>query len=253
MRVTVCQFGDDERLIADEWEAISDHARATQSDLLVLPEMPFHPWMFTSPVPDPVMWESAVAAHDYWGRRLAEAGTVVLGSRPITTDGIRRNEAFAWSPDGGYRPVHHKRYLPDEAGFWEASWYEPGDGTFDVCVVAGMTVGFLVCSEVWFPEHAREYGRAGAQIVAAPRATDAASPTTWLAAARTVAVISGAFCVSSNRAGRSQGIDWAGAAWVIDPDGEVLALTSHDDPIVTVDIDLQAADEATGTYPRYLR
>ena len=29
------------------------------------------------------------------------------------------NEAFVWE-SGSYRPSHHKYYLPDEDGFWEA-------------------------------------------------------------------------------------------------------------------------------------
>jgi N-carbamoylputrescine amidase len=254
MRITVCQLRDDEHAIAEEWEALSDHARAAGADLVVLPELPFHPWMFTSRQPDPAIWEQAAAAHEYWMRRLSEAeATAVVGSRPVTRSGRRLNEAFVWSVEDGAVPAHHKRYLPDEEGFWEASWYRPGDGSFETVPAASATIGFLLCSELWFPEHARSYGRAGAQILMASRATDAGSRSTWVAGGRATAVIAGAFCVSSNRAGSSQGIDWAGTGWVIDPDGKVLALTSDDEPFVTVEVDVEAADTAKTTYPRYVR
>ena len=59
------------------------------------------------------------------------APAVVLGTRPVNTPGGRRNEAFAWDAAGGYRAAHTKYYLPDEADFWEASWYARGDGRFD--------------------------------------------------------------------------------------------------------------------------
>jgi predicted amidohydrolase len=43
---------------------------------------------------------------------------------------------------------------------------------------------------------------------------------------------------------------FAGGSWIVDPEGEVLARTSADTPIVTVDIDLSVADRAKQTYPR---
>ncbi len=254
MRVTVCQLRDDEHLIADEWDALVEHTRAVESDLVVLPEMPFHPWLFTERRADPDRWAEAAGAHDYWMRRLGETSAmVVLGARPILAEERRLNEAFVWSLETGHRAAHYKRYLPNEDGFWEASWYEPGDGRFDAKRTSGITVGFLLCTELWYPEHAREYGRAGADLIAVPRATDAANRSKWVAGGRTAAVVAGSFCASSNRGGTSGGMDWAGTGWVIDPDGEVLALTSNDDPFVTVEIDLDVALRAKKTYPRYVR
>jgi len=67
-------------------------------------------------------------------------------------------------------------------------------------------------------------------------------------------VVSGAFCLSSNLSGSTpQGGDYAGLGWVIHPEeGEVLGLTSRDAPFLTVEIDLDDADRAKRTYPRYV-
>lgn len=43
-----------------------------------------------------------------------------------------------------------------------------------------------------------------------------------------------------------------GLGWVIDPEGHVLGVTSPKEPFLTVEIDLDLADEAKQTYPRYL-
>lgn len=43
-----------------------------------------------------------------------------------------------------------------------------------------------------------------------------------------------------------------GQGWIIGPDGEVLGMTSSEQPFVTVDIDLSLADRAKDTYPRYV-
>jgi len=80
-----------------------------------------------------------------------------------------------------------------------------------------------------------------------------ASADKWLAGGRAAAVMCGAFCLSSNRGGLDiNGMEWAGQGWIIEPDGEILGLTSLEDPFVTVDIDLQTAEKAKKTYPRYV-
>jgi N-carbamoylputrescine amidase len=68
------------------------------------------------------------------------------------------------------------------------------------------------------------------------------------------AVVSGAFCLSSNLAGKTpQGGDYAGVGWIIEPgEGKVLGLTSEAQPFLTLDIDLAEADRAKATYPRYV-
>jgi len=43
-----------------------------------------------------------------------------------------------------------------------------------------------------------------------------------------------------------------GQGWIISPDGDVLAITSVDRPIVTLEIDLNEAEQAKKTYPRYV-
>jgi len=251
MRVTVCQFPDAAGEVDGAWDALARHSRAAGTDLLLLPEMPFHPWLFDTPRPDPRAWAEAVDAHHRWLGRLGETGAgAVAASRPATRDGRRFHEAFVWIPGRGTLPAHDKRYLPDQAGTYEASWYERGDGTFSPIAAADALIGFLMCTELWFPEHARRYGSDGVQIVAAPRATEPATTPKWIAAGRTAAVISGAFCLSSNRSGSSPAGDWGGAGWVISPDGDLLALTSDDEPFTTIDVDLGTADLAKTTFPR---
>jgi N-carbamoylputrescine amidase len=43
-----------------------------------------------------------------------------------------------------------------------------------------------------------------------------------------------------------------GQGWIITPDGEVLGLTSPEHPFITADIELNAAELAKRTYPRYV-
>lgn len=254
VHLTACQMRDDPAGLADDWDALAEHCLATGSDVVVLPEMPFSAWVCADPQPDAARWDDAVGAHDYWIRRLGDLGAaVVAGSRPVVRNGSRYNEAFLWTLETGPVAVHDKRYLPDEEGFWEATWYEPGDGSFRSAPSPAGAVGFLVCTELWFAEIARGYGREGAVLLAAPRATPMSSRDRWVVAGRAAAIAGGLFCVSSNRAGRSGGVEWAGTGWVIDPDGAVLAHTTAKQRFVTVEVDADAARAAQRTYPRTVR
>ena len=43
-----------------------------------------------------------------------------------------------------------------------------------------------------------------------------------------------------------------GVGWIIDPEGSILATTSEDALLATVDIDLEFARQSKDTYPRYV-
>ena len=98
----------------------------------------------------------------------------------------------------GYKAVHHKYYLPDEKGWWEATWYERGEKDFTVTRTSLAKIGFLICTELWFGAHAREYALQGIDLLVCPRATGSFSTDKWIAGGRTAAVVSEAYSLSSN-------------------------------------------------------
>lgn len=259
MIVTVCQLRVERAAgPVENWSALVAHTRAHHSDLVLLPEMPFYPWPFARRPFNPGIWETADAAHESWLPRLSElAPAVVAGSRPVTRHGVRYNEGFLWSVDHGYTPVHDKYYLPDEEGFWEASWYSRGDGRFQPVPLrpgeSAPSAGFLICTELWFLQRARAYGQAGAGLLLVPRATERRTVDKWLTAGRVAAIVAGAFALSSNHyTPGDEPVPLGGQGWIIDPEGEVLALTSPNRPFVSVEIDLDRAVAARTTYPRYV-
>ncbi len=254
MKVTVCELPNEAPALDRAWEDLTAHVRAQGSDLVVLPEMPFYRWLAHTGDVRESEWVAAVRAHEQWMDRLDDTGAMTIGTRPVVADGIRRNAGYIKEPGGAACSVHSKYYLPDEPGFWEASWYRRGDGDFTVVETDRGRIGLLICTELWFNRHARDYAAEGMQLLVCPRATPASSRDKWLAGGRTAAVVSGAFCLSSNLSGTtSQGGDYAGMGWVIEPEeGEILGLTTREQPFLTVDIDLDVADNAKRTYPRYV-
>ena len=251
VRVTVCELPDFETPAFERrFEALAEHVAVNGSDLVVLPELPFAPWLAArDPADADRAWERAVESHAEWLAELdALAPATVVGSRPVVRDGRRYNEGFVHAD--ATRGVHLKGYLPDEPGFEEASWYEAGDGSFDPAEAAGLDVGFLVCTDLWASHEVRRYGRAGVDLLVNPRVTERRTTEKWLAGARTMGVLAGAYLASSNRSGSDQGVTFGGAGWITGPDGTVLARTDEDHPFATVDVDPAVAERAETTYPR---
>jgi N-carbamoylputrescine amidase len=255
MKVTVCELSNDPEEFTRDWELLAAHVTGEQSELVLLPEMVFFPWFAWSKKFDPVIWEAAVKAHEQAEELLRKLSPAcVCGTRPITKDGKRLNESFVWEKSWGYRPAHQKYYLPDEEGFWEASWYERGKGDFTLVKCRQALVGFVICTDIWFFDHSRTYGQKGAHIIACPRATPRSTLEKWLVAGRAASVVSGAFALSSNRISQEkENADLGGQGWIVGPNGKVLGLTSTKKPFLTLYLDLSKAERAKHTYPRYVK
>ncbi len=256
MRLTVCQLRDDRAGFEADWEVLRAHVAAERPDVVLLPELPFATWFGLENTFVPAVWRDVMAAHESGDARLGELeAACVIATRPVERGGKRLNEAYAAFRDGRRIGLHEKRYLPEEPGFYEESWYQHGDGVFGTHEIAGAVVGVQICSELWVLDEARRYASRGVDLIVTPRATAASSVEKWLVAGRAAAMLAGAYSASSNRYGPSEagGFEFGGVGWVVDPDGAVLAQTSQVAPFATVDLDLAAARAAKTTYPRYLK
>jgi predicted amidohydrolase len=254
IKVTISQMHNEPQQFVNDWGQLVEHVRSEHSQLVLLPEMPFVPWFAITPHFDAATWQAAVQSHQQWLQRLPElAPAHVISSFPVNRAGKRLNEGFLWQAETGYQAIHEKYYLPNEDGVWEASWYQPGKGDFTPVESHSALIGTLICSELWALERARAYGQQGAHLIVTPRMTQGITIEKWLVGGRAAAILSGAFSLSSNRVSApASPEDYGGAGWIIGPDGDVLAITSRQQPFITVDLDLQQAEHAKKTYPRYM-
>ncbi|MCY4021180.1 MAG: carbon-nitrogen hydrolase family protein [Chloroflexi bacterium] len=251
MRATITQI--DPSHLESQWQALRHHVQMAHSQLVLLPEMCFAPWFCTTPRPDEARWRDVVDSHDQWLRRLPGlAAQAIVGTAPRLLGEKKRNVAYIWTRSAGLRWDHQKTYLPNDDGYWEANWYDRASVDFQCTSIGATRAGIMICTEIWFMQHARAYSRQGIHLLLNPRSTPLGTNDKWLAGGRTAAVVSGAFCLSSNHAGRTGHIELGGAGWICDPDGAVLAVTSPDQPFVTLDLDLRLAQAAKSTYPRYV-
>jgi predicted amidohydrolase len=58
-------------------------------------------------------------------------------------------------------------------------------------------------------------------------------------------------CACANRRSHERD-DFVGQSWIVSPEGDILAETTAEAPIATVDIDVREATSAKQTYPRNL-
>lgn len=251
MKVTITQL-DASRLKSD-WQRLTAHAAANQSKLILLPEMCFAPWFCSAAERDEARWQEAVHAHERWLERLPELGAeVIVGTAPRNINDKRYNVAYVWTPGQGARWIHQKTYLPNDEGYWEANWYDRAAIAFQPAQVGDIRIGVMICTEIWFLQHARAYSRRGIHLLLNPRSTPAHTNAKWLACGQTAAVVAGAFCLSANHAGIAEPLELGGCGWICDPDGAVLATTSAEQPFLTLDLDIALAERAKSTYPRYV-
>ena len=68
-------------------------------------------------------------------------------------------------------------------------------------------------------------------------------------------MISGAYCLSSNKSGKGDhDFQWGGAGWVAAPmNGDLLGFTASDEKFVTREIDISKSRMAKNEYPLYVR
>ena len=251
VRVAVGEMPPDLRAGTPEWDDLAERLAATQADLVVLNELPFGPWLPSSDDFDQGAFDAAVEAHDQAIERLGELGVPnVVGSRLTVQDGRRVNAGFVWRRGQGVEDVYTKQHVPNSMGYYEQAWYEPGPRDFPLFEVAGLTVGMLICTDVMFNEHARHYGRAGAQLIAVPRAMPPVTAGFFDAALTMAAVASGAYVASSNRGGfNDQGEAFEGRGAVYNPAGQHVAQTNMLSPIDYCDLDLGMVAIKQALYP----
>jgi predicted amidohydrolase len=253
MKVTVCEISNSKENLKNEWEKLVEHVNKEKSELVLLPELTFSTWLAESGEYDPALWQEAVELHDQWIKRFNEFdNAMIAGSRAITRNGINHNEGYIWDKKKGYIKTHTKYYLPVDNGFFEASWFSPDKKEFIPVDTEKGKLGFQICTDLWFTNHAWDYGQQGVDIILNPRATPMCTKDKWPAGGKTVSVVSGAYCLSSNFTGTNeQGFEFAGRGWIYEPkEGELLGMTTSEEPFLTIDINLNEAKEAKNIYPR---
>lgn len=236
----------------ESWAGLIADLDRAKPQIFVLNELPFGSWIATGSSFDQAVWRRTVAEHEAGMAALGELGVeVILGTRSVERGGRRCNEGFVWTVGEGVRAVHTKQHIPHSPpSYHETTWYQPDELRFQVVQAGPLRVGLLICTDVMFSEHARRYGREGAQLIAVPRAMPVEVSHMFDVALKMAAISSGCYVASSNRTGLdAAGGIFEGRGCIVDPGGRTVAQSSAFDRIAVHEISTDFVDWKQSYYP----
>ena len=188
-------------------------------------------------------------------------GVVVVASLfERRAPGLYHNTAVVFDADGTTAGMYRKMHIPDDPLYYEKFYFTPGDLGFQSFATRYAKVGVCVCWDQWFPEAARLTALTGAEIIFYPTAIGwlpnereiygVSQHNAWETMMRSHAIANGVFVAAPNRVGVEGELQFWGASFVADPNGNVLARASHEvEETLVVECDLNRIDSVRTHWP----
>jgi len=173
--------------------------------------------------------------------------------------GLGFNTAIVVGPDGALAARTRKLHIPVTAGYYEDKYFRPGpsENGFPVVGLGDASFGFPTCWDQWFPELARAYSLAGAEVLVYPTAIgsepdhpDFDTQPLWQQVIVANGIANGTFMIAVNRIGTEEPLTFYGSSFISDPYGRVLVQAPRDAPAVLVaDLDLDQRRDWLKLFP----
>jgi N-carbamoylputrescine amidase len=207
-----------------------------------------------------------------------------LYERADADDGLGYNTAIVVSPGGELLARTRKLHIPVTAGYHEDRYFRPGPADSDpfplvplelhqisavsgqISAVSGpksdavrdrVNLGLPTCWDQWFPEVARAYSLAGADVLVYPTAIGSEpdhpefdTQRLWQQVIVANGIANGTFMVAVNRTGTEPPLSFYGSSFIADPYGRILAQAPRNEPAVLVaDLDLDQRRDWLELFP----
>jgi N-carbamoylputrescine amidase len=179
-------------------------------------------------------------------------------------DGLGFNTAILVAPGGALIQRTRKLHIPVTAGYYEDRYFRRGPASdegdpFPVVTLheSDAKLGLPTCWDQWFPELARAYSLAGAEVLIYPTAIGSEpdhpafdTEPLWQQVIVGNGIANGTFMVAVNRIGFEDPLTFYGSSFVSDPYGRVLVQAPRDQPAVLVaDLDLDQRRDWLELFP----
>ncbi|QEF99342.1 N-carbamoyl-D-amino acid hydrolase [Stieleria maiorica] len=174
--------------------------------------------------------------------------------------GVYHNTAVVIDWDGSIAGTYRKMHIPDDPLYYEKFYFTPGDLGFRTIQTRYAKLGVGVCWDQWFPEAARLFALAGAEILFYPTAIGwidgekeefgAGQLDAWQTSMRAHAIANGLWLGAPNRVGKEGQVEFWGSSFVVSPRGEVVAQGGDsDEQVLCVDCNLDEIDVVRTHWP----
>jgi N-carbamoylputrescine amidase len=179
-------------------------------------------------------------------------------------DGLGYNTAILVAPEGRLLTRTRKLHIPVTAGYYEDHYFRPGPAAGEPFPLATLSLpegearlGLPTCWDQWFPELARAYSLAGAEVLIYPTAIGSEpdhpgfdTEPLWQQVIVGNGVANGTFMVAVNRIGTEGPITFYGSSFMSDPYGRILVQAPRDRAAVLVaDLDLDQRQDWLELFP----
>lgn len=198
---------------------------------------------------------------DFARRAAREFGVHVQASlhERAPDGGLGYNTAVVVGPQGDLVARVRKVHIPASDGYHEDSYFRPSDDAepYPVVQVAQARLGIPTCWDQWFPELARIYALAGADVIVYPTAIGSEPDVPkfdtrplWEKVIVANGIANGTFMVVVNRIGVEPPLRFYGSSFISDPYGRVLVRAPRNRPAVLVaDLDLDQRRDWLDLFP----
>lgn len=208
--------------------------------------------------------------YTFAAKAAADTGVAVHASlfeRADGPDGLGYNTAILVAPDGSLIGRTRKLHIPVSAGYYEDHYFRGGPADQEPYPVVDLPdvrsghpvarLGLPTCWDQWFPEVARAYSLAGADIIAYPTAIGSEpdhpgfdTRPLWQQVIVGNGIANGTFMVVPNRWGDEGVVRFYGSSFVSDPYGRTLASAPRDaDAVIVARLDLDQRRDWLALFP----
>ncbi|WP_233148244.1 carbon-nitrogen hydrolase [Rhodopirellula sp. MGV] len=174
--------------------------------------------------------------------------------------GLYHNSVVVVDADGSVAGVYRKMHIPDDPLFYEKFYFTPGDLGFKPVQTRYGKLGVGICWDQWFPEAARLFALAGAEILVYPTAIGwileekdefgAGQRDAWQTAMRAHAIANGLWLVAPNRVGIEGQIEFWGSSFIASPRGEMVVQGGDkESEVLCTDCNLEEIDVVRTHWP----
>ncbi len=174
--------------------------------------------------------------------------------------GLYHNSVAVIDADGTIAGMYRKMHIPDDPLFYEKFYFTPGDLGFRVIKTRYAKLGIGICWDQWYPEAARLFSLAGAEILLYPTAigwihrekaeNGKWQHQSWQTMMRSHAIANGLWLGAPNRVGIEDGLEFWGGSFIASPHGELIAEANHnDEATLFANCDLSFSDDVRTHWP----
>jgi len=220
------------------------------AEMICLPEFSIAPYFPGTRDRSGFDWAEPIPggpSEQFFGGLAKKFGVNIIGSVYEESDAGLYDTATVHDSSGKLVGITRKIHIPSGDGYHETDFFA-GNDQFPVVILDSLNIATPTCYDQWFPELARIYSLAGAELIVYPTAIGAEpndpmmdSKDAWETVMRGHAIANGVFVAAVNRVGSENGVGFYGSSFVCSPSGDILAQAGRDSTEVVI-ADLRPSD-----------